>query len=524
MSTRWQCKLTVRQIGTMVALVLAWSHGVFAEDPTKPTFRSYAGAFLAGDDHNFFIESEVRLPLVSEELWGLYYRHHDATPFLDVDDRVQAELLYNRDELQADFRLNDFLRLISIGGYQKSQRSDRSGKVSGFVYGVGFAAMIPTGWERLYWRLVGGGYLDRRDLTSDWWLDIEASWRLFYFIREEYLENHYRASLAIAADAQTSNQGDRIRPFVRLGPQLQLLTAHGNRANLQLQWYYQDDNPFYGEKENGFLIGLDVFSSGTNNYEVDLREDRPQGWLPVIWGAYDVGIGHDQRVTRFEINAELFDFVLANRRYTLNTWYETHQEQRIGDYDNISYSVALGLQTPLELESVLSHGDPLLLGLDFVHRSDHALNASADRVAAVGEPRAIGPLINNGSINLLPRVRLQSVGWDLPYRDPTIYDRDCSEWLHLFDWRVAAGYTISSTRNRSDWAAQLGLSWDVAAVHGHVVYLRALASFGEEIPDWVCEAGLRRPIGKLFLRWEDYGINRNIARDDIFMIGLGVHL
>ncbi len=312
--------------------------------------------------------------------------------------------------------------------------------------------------------------------------------------------------------------------MLRLGPQLQLLTAHGNQANLQFQWYYQDQNPFYGFDENGFLFGLDVISSGNDNYRVDLRTGRPAGWFPAIWGAWDVGIGNDQRVSRFEMNAELVDFVIADRRYTFVVWYETHQEQRIGDFDNISYSVALGGQTTIGWESVLSHGDPLVLGLDFVHRSDHALNPDADRLAADGEPREIGLLIQNGSINLLPRFRLQSIGWDLPYRDPAMYEAGRTDWLHLVDWRVTAGFAITTTRDRSHWAGQLGLNWDVASINGAVLYLRGEVSLWEEIPDYVAEIGVRRPIGKLFLRWEDYGITDTIARGDLVILGLGVHL
>ena len=138
--------------------------------------------------------------------------------------------------------------------------------------------------------------------------------------------------------------------------------------------------------------------------------------------------------------------------------------------------------------------------------------------------RSIGLLIKNGSINLLPRFRLQSIGWDLPYRDPAMYEAGRTDWLHLVDWRVTAGFAINTTRDRSHWAGQLGLNWDVASINGAVLYLRGEVSLWEEIPDYVAEIGVRRPIGKLFLRWEDYGITDTIARGDLVILGLGVHL
>jgi hypothetical protein len=264
-------------------------------------------------------------------------------------------------------------------------------------------------------------------------------------------------------------------------------------------------------------------SSPDDDYHNHAPQTRQPGWFPMIWGAYDASVGADRRVTRFEMNVEAVDFHIAEHLYTFAIWYESHQERRDGDFDNISYSVTLGVQTSLGWESPLSQDQPLVAGVDFLHRSDHALNPDADRVAAVGEPTSIGPLIVNGSMNLLPRFRLQTIGWDLPYRDPTMYERR-NAWLNFVDWRVTAAYDASSSRNRLPLAAQLGLNWDVATLQGFVVYARGLASAGNETPDWLAELGVRRPVGKIFTRFESYGINHHIARDDIFVVGAGVNL
>jgi hypothetical protein len=138
-------------------------------------------------------------------------------------------------------------------------------------------------------------------------------------------------------------------------------------------------------------------------------------------------------------------------------------------------------------------------------------------------PTEVGPLIPNGSINILPRVRLQTRGWDMPYRDPHMYDRK-NEWLNYFDWRLTAGHTANSTRPVGLFSGQVGLNWDIATVQGYVAYAEGVGSIGDETPTWRGEFGVRRPAIKLFGRAESYGISRQIARGEIFVLGVGVNL
>ncbi len=489
---------------------------VQAEDPTKPTFRSLAGALLFTDDHSYFVESELRLPLLREGRVGLTYHHHEATPFLDVSGDVQAESLYGRDELEVDLNLSEYVRLIALGGYRVAYLEDRTGKFSAFVWGGGVGAPERTDGERLHWHVLAGGFSDRRVLDADWWTDVYASWRMFYFIADQYLESRYRASVNLSARIESANESGHLRSFYKAGPEIQFLTANGNRANLELHWFQNDENPFYGSDDRGVFLGLNVISSRDDEYLWHVRQGRQPGWFPLIWGSYDVAAGTTRRVTRFEMSVEAVDFVIADHLYTFTAWYETHQEHRAGDFDNVSYSVTVGVQTPVGWESPLSQGQPLIAGADFLHRSDHALNPNADRVAP-------GALIESGSLNVLPRLRLQTIGWDLPYRDPSMYERQTA-WLNFFDWRITAGYDTKSSRDRSPLAAQIGLNWDVATIEGFVVYARGLASAGNESPDWLAELGVRRPAGRVFTRFESYGIDANIASGTIWVVGAGVNL
>jgi hypothetical protein len=265
------------------------------------------------------------------------------------------------------------------------------------------------------------------------------------------------------------------------------------------------------------LLGLDVTASLDKGYVFDARQKRQSGWFPMVWGGYDVGGNGSLIVQRFDMNVEAVDFRISEQQFTCVIQYETRQEHRAGDFDNVGYTVSFGLQTFIGLASPLSHDDPLMAGVDFVHRSDHAINPGPSRVPP-------GAFLDHNSINLLPRFRLQTPGWEFPYRDPGIYERKTA-WLNFVDWRLTAGLNSDkSTRRRDKFAGQLGVNWDIATVEGYVVYARALGSIGNELPDWQGELGVRRPAGKMFARYESYGMGDDLSRGATFVAGVGVFL
>jgi hypothetical protein len=337
------------------------------------------------------------------------------------------------------------------------------------------------------------------------------------FANDRYGDSHYHAALSLGVNVEAVGVDNEVRALYKAGPAVQLRTANGNQASVQLLWFRNAGNPFYGQNENTLLVGFEVQSTLDSDCVFHAARQRAQGWLPLVWGQYDVGLSRDRRLTRFEINSELVDWHCGDQLFTGTVWYETRQEYRRGDYDNIAYSVSLGLQTPIGGESILSHGDPLVLGGDFLHRSDHALNPDADRVPA-------GDVLKNGSHNLLPRLRLQTPGWDLPYRDAEMYRRT-TQWLHTFDWRLTLGWVIAdSNRKRGRVCGQAGLNWDIGAIEGCVVYARGLMSVGNETPDWLAEFGVRRPRGQIFTRYERYGMKHDLSIGDTWVVGLGVNL
>ena len=499
----------------LLAVCVGWSGAAGDDEPPRPTIRSFAGAFLASHSHNYFVESELWHPVLQLDPASLYFHYRESTPFLRSDGGPQAEVLYRRQEAEVDFKLNDYLRLITIGGFEQTDQVDEPGLSSAYAIGGGFGSHLVIDGVPVNWSVVAGGYLSQNNLPANWWLDGRLDWRMVEFNTEKYLESSFRPSLNLSASIETVNQDDHIGPLVRIGPAVQIMTATGNRAQVQLLWYHNDDNVFFGENEDGLLLGIDVASPLDTNYVFNARIERQSGWLPLVWGEYDVGIGETRRISRFTMNVELFDLRLHDHLFTGVVWYESRQEYRLGDFDNIAYSVSLGIESPVGLESIASQGQPLVAGAGFLHRSDHSLAPFADRVPPGG--------IDNGSHNVLPNLGLKTRGWDLPYRDPTIYRRE-TRWLNLFDWSVLVGYDVSDDRDRGKFAGQIGLNWDIATVQGFVVYGTGLGSVGNETPDWLAEAGVRRMGGKVFVRYDSYGMKDDIARGDTLVVGFGVYL
>jgi len=494
------------------SLFLAFpAHG---EDQNQPTIQSMIGGWLFSPSHSYMTESEVRLPLLHVEPLTVSYRYREMTPVFKQGS--QTQLLFSRHDVEADLTLNEDLRLITVGGYHHTALEDRPGSLSAYAVGAGLGSAIHPQLPRLEWSAVAGPYLSRDRLDANWWADLHLHWRAYQFNELQMLETPFRPSLGLAADIESANDDTRFRAVYKVGPVLEVMSANGNRARFEARWFYNDGNPFLEKRYSGLLIGVGVSASLDQNTVFDARDHRPTGWLPLVWGQYDIGAGGDRTLQRTELTAEIHDGSLAGHIVTAILWYESRQEYRPGDFDNTSYSISFGAQTRLGLASLLSQGQPLVLAAEYLHRSAHALSPSPDRAP----PPNVLP---HDSLNLLPRVRLQTLGWDLPYRNPAIYQVRAA-WLNSFDWRATIGYDFHHSRERSNPAAQLGLNWDVAAVQGFVLYARGLRSFGNETPDWLGEVGVRRRAGKLFFRYESYGLESDLARGNTAVVGLGFHL
>ena len=496
----------------LLLLLLSWLTGAAraqAEDQTRPMIRGMTGG-LFFDKHSYMAESAVHLPLWRERSFGLAYDQCEVTPVLR--EGAQTQFLTTRNRLTADYPLGEHLRLIAVGGYHRTAFHDRAGSLEAWELGGGLGSPLRPEPGRLDWSVTAGGFLDRERLDADWWADLNATWRVYEFPQGRMLETAFHPFLGLSAEVESANDSGRFHALYRLGPVLEVLSANGNRARFRAQWYANDGNPFYEDRFSSMLLGVEVTSSLDEEHLLNARDQRPAGWLPVIWGHYDVGYGGDHQLQRTELNAEIHDFKIAEHLVTAVLFYESRQEYRTGDFDNVSYTISFGAQTVVGLASALSQGKPLVLGTEYLHRSAHALAPDEDRVPSPD-------VLPHSSLNLL-RARLQTQGWDLPYRDSSAY-RGETRWLNDFDWRITLGYDFHHSRDRANPAAQWGLNWDAASLRGGVAYARGLVSVGNETPDWQFETGLRNRPWKVFFRWESYGLEDQLARGNLAVVGVG---
>jgi hypothetical protein len=484
-----------------------------AEDQTEPVITGMIGGLFFDPDHSYMAESSVHLPLFRDGPFMLSYRQHEVTPVFK--ENSQTQLLNTQNRIQGDYMLNEYLRVIGLGGYQRTAFEDRAGWLDAWQAGAGVGSPILPAPTRLEWSVTAGGFPARKNLDADWWADVHVYWRAYEFKSGKMLETEYHPWLGLGMDIESANEGSRFHALYRIGPILEIESANGNRARFRVQWFANDGNPFYEENYSSMLVGMEVISSFDKDTLYDARELRRPGWLPLVWGQYDVGYGNDRAIQRTELNVEIHDFMLGEQAITALLWYESRQEYQNGDFDNVAYSISFGAQTRVGLESIMSQGQPLVVGAEYLHRSAHALAPDASRVP----PPTVLP---HDSLNLA-RVRLQTLGWDLPYRDPSIYDPK-TEWLNRFDWRVTLGYDFHHSRDRGNPAAQAGLNWDVATVRGCVVYGRGIGSVGNETPDWLGEVGVRRRAWTLFFRAESYGLEDDLARGNTYVMGIGFRL
>jgi len=296
------------------------------EDQTQPIIRSMIGGMFFDSDHSYVAESEVKLPLLRREPFSLSYRYHEITPVLKRES--QTQLLFSRYNLEADLTLSDPVRLIAIGGYRTTSLEDRPGSFNAYEFGLGVGSPLRRELPALEWSALVGGYVSPERLNSDWWADLHANWRIFQFEERRFLDTAFKPSLGLALDIESSNEGGHFRAMYKFGPVLELMSGNGNRARFHARYYVNDGNPFFENRYSGLLVGVEVNASLDEDTLFDARSQRQTGWLPLVWGQYDVGAGNDRALQRTELNAEIHDFSVADHPITAILWYESRQEQR----------------------------------------------------------------------------------------------------------------------------------------------------------------------------------------------------
>jgi len=403
------------------AAALCWALAAGAQPPDRlmqPRLRNDAGVLSFSGDHLFLVESEISMPVVRAGPLVGYTRLAVSSPFLLLDDTdgaqsVRLERVETVGDFGAGLRLADFLGASLFGRYHTFAIADRPGSASawGLGAGLGTAALLPEPTLTVAGRLAGGWMFDTQDVEASWFLDARAAVRLFR-VRMPFAVHRVAAPfVSLNASASSINSSERFRPFVQAGPSLEWVTPAGNELGLTLRWCENHDNPFAPELDQGLLLGFSIAGS-------DLGRD-PDGaaqapvLLPAIAGGLEGGSSRHMRFWKIHPYVELLAAQALGRPWTAVVDYEHHQEY--GALDSTFYTVSVGVETPVgggRADRIGGRlGRPARLGIDYLHRSDHALDPGRDTMATErGYLTEDGYLLHLSSRNLFPRLRLESAG------------------------------------------------------------------------------------------------------------------
>src|SRR5215831_43957 len=120
---------------------------VLGEDQTEPVITGMIGGLFFDPDHSYMAESSVRLPILRDGPFMLSYRQHELTPVFSKNS--QTQLLNSQYRVQGDYNLNEYLRVIGLGGYQRSAFEDRAGWLDAWQAGAGVGSPILPAPTRL---------------------------------------------------------------------------------------------------------------------------------------------------------------------------------------------------------------------------------------------------------------------------------------------------------------------------------------------------------------------------------------
>src|SRR5882724_2438203 len=92
-----------------------------------------------------------------------YFHYRELTPFVRESGGPQAEVLYRRQEAEVDIKINDYLRVITLGGFEQTDQVDEPGLSSAYAIGGGIGSRQHSDDERVSWSLLAGGYLSQKN-------------------------------------------------------------------------------------------------------------------------------------------------------------------------------------------------------------------------------------------------------------------------------------------------------------------------------------------------------------------------
>ena len=484
------------------------------------------GAYaLFGDTYQFSVESQAQIGLRIDRDWLLLYRHRDWTPFVNGDQfgRIQPDILTLSDELRLYRALSQRWAVGLALRNTEAYAIDRPG-------GSSLAAVGPA--IRYNDRI--GAYALRAEVDlspvvdGDGPADGDLVWQTRFQVERPLSKvwpvfwNVDQAALRLAVDAE-GIAGAPSDPFtLRVGPELVFPTRQGNDLSLFAHYWTNQNHPFAAtQDEDATLLGIAVSSPAWgDSLDTSTQVGKLQG-APSIGGRYDLGFSSDFWLSQFDLYGDAFTFEAFTRPWSFVIDYSHRRKLGFADEDpqNTAYWVMVGLETPLPWAPT---GVPVIAGLDFTHRSDHALDVPKQQILAPGAP--LDPnvdRIQSTDINVFPRLRLETADYSDPVPHADLLRK--RGWIGHLAWQVSGGWDFEQVDESEPFSGRVALRSDLIGLGAYLLYLEGAAGSGSETPEWSVESGLRGSRHRAFVRFEDWGIPSRLGGEQVGMIGAGWH-
>jgi hypothetical protein len=484
------------------------------------------GAYAIGDTYQFTVESQAQFGLRIDRDWLFLYRHQDWTPFVNGDQfgRIQPDILTLTDEARLYRALSPQLALGIAARNAESFKIDRPGSSSLTAVGPAFR-----------WQSMAGHYSFRAEgdispiANGDGRADGDYIWQLSLQVDRPMSKvwpifwNVDHTLLRLSAEAQgIAGTADGDPYSLRIGPEIVFPTRQGNDLRLFTQYWSNQDNPLSApSEEDAALVGIAVSSRAWDPESSENLDTSRLNGVPSISGRYDLGISSDFWMSRFDLYGDAFSFEAFDHPWTLIVDYTHRRKLGIEDEDlqNSGYWVSVGLETPLPWRIA---DQIMLAGLDFSHRSDHALDFTPERQRddVVAYDRKSGRVLST-DMNVFPRFRLESRDWGNPVPPRELLQK--RGWVGSFDWRLCGGWDFEAVDDGDLFSSFIGARSDLLGLGSYLLYVEGAAGAGSETPDWSAESGFRGRRHRIFARYEDWGIPSRLGGEEVGLLGASWH-
>jgi hypothetical protein len=465
------------------------------ESPVVTRLKGTAAVITSADQLRYWVENGLAVRWSPSGAWYAGFEHTDREVFLDLDrappsGTIQLDRSSTLDMVHVGMGTGPHVEAGLALGYARADLADRPGSLRTAIFGPSLRLEAPSLHTKL--AIVAGATAARRGIEDDSWTRLS--------VRTEIPVG--KPSLGFEIQYEALGSPWPAGGYLRGGPFLSI-PAGDVTVESALHYVRVDDQPLVTRDDRGWGFWLGLRGDGPRT--------APDGFL-LAHGSYRLGAGNEGETSRM---AAEVGWRPSGSAGGARLEYVARTDS--GRDPAGTYRVALGPTAHFGMPGCL--GAPPREGrvaLEFLHRSDHALDAEPERVALLGVPSDLGPMIEHTNVNIFPRLTLATDGWSL-----TGGTREEAAPWELF---LAAGRRLPGHGHGDEFAGQAALR--VNAVRGRygTAYVQGVASTGGEAPEQAVELGWESGIWSVFGLWNDYGVSEKLGTTSEWVVGLGIRM